>query len=138
MGSETEFTDLSFINSSLGGIPVDSARGRVDWNRDGSLSGTAPPGGSTRCRTGERVRAVINWGYSGCDAHIQGGTVLSPQVSASGRPDGGDLIGAPAMTRVRVPGAETCGYFLSRPEQSSLASGVRRRSMVRRRGPRGG
>jgi hypothetical protein len=99
-GLGSEVSDLSFITSSLGGIPVDNANGRIDWNRDGSYSGTAPPGGASRCRPEERVRAVINWGYSGCDAHIQGGFALSPEVAPSGRRDGGDVLGGPAMTRV--------------------------------------
>jgi hypothetical protein len=84
-GLGSGITDLSFITSSLGGIPVDSPGRRVDWNRDASFSGTALTGGATRCRPGERVRAVINWGYNGCDAHPQGAIVLSTQTAAAGR-----------------------------------------------------
>lgn len=94
-------SDLAFITQSLGGIAVDSLGRRVDWNRDGSYQGSlAVPAGS-RCLARERVRAAVNWGYNGCDAHIQGGFALSPEVPAAGRRDGGDVLGAPAMTRAR-------------------------------------
>jgi len=93
--------DPSFISTILS-IAADS-RG-IDWNRDGTISGTAPAGSASHCRPGERVRAVINWCPAGGDAHIKGdvkgGTVLSPATAPVGRPDGGDLIGGPALTRV--------------------------------------
>jgi hypothetical protein len=92
--------DLSFVTSSLGGIPVESSTGRIDWNRDGAFSGTAPRGSASRCRPGERVRAVINWGYSGCDAHTQGSITLSPQTASPARSDGGEVLGGPAIARV--------------------------------------
>jgi hypothetical protein len=92
-------TDLSFITSSLGGILVDSSTGRIDWNRDGAFSGTAPPAGGTACHPSERVRAVINWGYNGCDAHTQGSIILSSQTTPA-RSDNGNVLGGPAMARV--------------------------------------
>lgn len=94
--------DPSFITTILNGIRADSSG--IDWNRDGSISGTAPAGSASRCRPEERVRAVINWCPAGGDAYIKGniigGTVLSPEVASAGRPDGGDVLGGPAMTRV--------------------------------------
>lgn len=99
-GLGSGITDLSFITNSLGGIPVDSPGKRIDWNRDLTYSGTAPLGSASRCLPSERVRAVINWGFHGCDAHIKGFRILSPEVASAGRRDSGDLLGAPALTRV--------------------------------------
>jgi len=93
-------TDPSFITTILGGIRADSSG--IDWNRDGTISGTAPAGSASRCRPEERVRAVINWCPAGGDAHIKGniigGTILSPEQSE--RRDAGDVLGGPAMTRL--------------------------------------
>lgn len=114
-GLGSEIGDLSFITQSLGGIPVDNARRAIDWNRDLAYSGTATSGAS-RCTPAERVRAVVNWGYSGCDAHTQGGFALSPQIAPAGRRDGGDVLGGPAIARV---GARLYVFYVKRDAQGT-------------------